>query len=616
MRRLLRVNLSNSAVSEEDIPSKIAESYVGGRGFCARYLYDEVAPGTDPLGPDNKLLLSVGPLGGTNAQSFSKWLAVTKSPLTGTFTRSSGGGDFGAWLRWAGFELLIVEGKAAKPSYLHIADGKCEIRDAADLWGKTTGETQRSLKRKHGARARTVCIGPAAEKLVLYAPIISDRRAAGRGGTGTVMASKNLKAIVVEAERRDVVTRPDDFRKLVQEQVKLMKAGLGYEVFKDYGTVQGLDYFYPVFGSIPMKNHRFAELEGWPQSIGMWPYSQITQKHVGCYSCVLRCGKVRKVSSGPYAGLTTEGPQFEGAWAFSGPIGCTDLDATLVANGLCCELGLDVISTGNTIGFAYELFEKGILTEKDTDGLALRYGDPEPMLELVERIARREGIGDVLAEGVKRAAQRIGKGAEDYAIHVKGLELPGYDPRARKAMGMNFALSNMGANHNYGWPQQEIGDPKPRLLDPWADEGQGDVIKYNHDSTAGLELGIACIFPSHHLQLYGLELMGKMIAASLGDSRFDSEDYLMHVGERVYNLERCFNVREGFSRKDDTLPRRFFTEPLRGGVHDGEIVRKPDAIIDQYYDLRGWDRSGIPTSETLVRLGLEEVDKDIAGFRR
>jgi aldehyde:ferredoxin oxidoreductase len=616
MRRLLRVNLSSGKVKQEEIPERVAEEYVGGRGLGAKYLYDEVRPGIAPLSPDNKLLFTVGPLGGTSAQAFSKWIVVSKSPLSNTFSRSVGGGDFGAWMKWAGFELLILEGKAARPSYLLIKDGRCEMLDAAPIQGKTTGETQAYLKKVHGARARTVCIGPAAEKLVRFAPIISERRAAGRGGMGTVMASKNIKAIVIEAQRKEELADPTAFKRLVQEQVKAMKAGLGYDVFKEYGTVQGLDYFYPVFGSIPMKNWRYGELEGWSDKIGMWPYNALTRDHVGCYACVLKCGKVREITSGPYKGLTTEGPQFEGAWAFSGPTGCTDINATLVANYLCCEMGLDVISTGNSIGFAYELFEKGILTVRDTDGLVLKYGDPEPMLKLVEKIARREGFGDILAEGVKRAAERIGKGAEQYAMHVKGLETPGYDPRARKAMGMQWALSNMGANHNYGWPQQEIGDPKPRLLDPTQDEGQGDVIKWNHDSTAALELGIACIFPSHHLQLYDHDLMGRMLAAATGVAKFADVDYLFYVGEKVYNLERCFNIREGFSRKDDTLPRRFYTEPLKGGVRNGEVIRTPDKIIDQYYEVRGWDKNGIPTRETLVRLGIGEVDKDIAKFRK
>jgi len=616
MPKLLRVNLTINRIAEEDIPQNILDEYVGGRGLGAKYLYDEVKAGIDPLSSGNKLLIMVGPLAGTTAQSFSKWIAMAKSPLSNTFSRSSGGGDFGAWLKWAGFELLIIEGKASNPCYLHIANGKYEILDASGIWGMNTGEVQTLLKKKHKARARTICIGPAAERMVRFAPIISDRRAAGRGGMGTVMASKNLKAVVIEAERVDAVVDLVEFKKLVREQVKDMKAGIGYEVFKDYGTVQGLDYFYPVFGSIPMKNWRYAELQGWSDTIGMWPYSKITHKHVGCYNCSLKCGKVRDITSGPYAGLDTEGPQFEGAWAFSGPTGCTDTNATLVCNYLCGELGLDVISTGNTIGFAYELFEKGILTTKDTDGLVLKYGDPEPMVALVSKIANREGIGDILAEGTRRAATHFGKGAEQYAMQVKGLETPGYDPRARKAMGMNWALSNMGANHNYGWPQQEIGDPKPRLIEPTDDEGQGDVIKWNHDSTAALELAIACIFPSHHLQLYDHDLIGRMLAAATGVSTLASVDFQFFVGEKVYNLERCFNVRDGFDRKDDALPKRFYTEPLIGGVRDGQVIRKPDAIIDQYYDLRGWDRNGIPTKKTLKRLGIEEVDKDIAKFRK
>jgi aldehyde:ferredoxin oxidoreductase len=618
MRKLLRVNLSSGAIVEEEIPEKVAEDYVGGRGFCAKYLYDEVPPGIDPLSPENKLLLATGALSGTSAQSFSKWVAVAKSPLTGTFSRSIGGGDFGAWLKWAGFELLILEGRAAGPVYLHIKDGKFEVRDAAEIWGKTTSEAQGYLKKTHGGKARTVCVGPAAEKLVRYAPIISDRRAAGRGGMGTVMASKNLKAIVIESDRKETLADPAEVKRLVQQQVKDYKEtmeGVKYDVFREHGTVQGLDWFYPMFGSIPMKNHRFAELEGWSENIGMWPYAEVTEDHVGCYSCMLKCGKVRRVPSGPYAGVSSEGPQLETAWAFSGPTGCTNRDATIFASHRCDELGLDTISTGNTIGFAYELFEKGILTTKDTDGLVLNYGDHEPMLELMEKIARREGIGDILAEGTKRAASHFGKGAEEYAMQVKGLEMPGYDPRARKGMGMNWALGNMGANHNYGWPQQEILDPKPRLLDPVADEGQGDILKWNHDQTAALELAVVCYFPSHHLQFFDLGLVSKMLEAALGEPKFGSEDYLWYVGDKVYNLERCFNIREGFSRKDDTLPKRFLTEPLRGGIRDGEMIRKPDAIIDQYYDVRGWDRNGIPTRDTLVKLGLEELDSDIAGFR-
>jgi aldehyde:ferredoxin oxidoreductase len=238
------------------------------------------------------------------------------------------------------------------------------------------------------------------------------------------------------------------------------------------------------------------------------------------------------------------------------------------------------------------------------------------MLKLIEKIGNREGLGDILAEGVKRAAERIGKGAEKYAMHVKGQEIPGYEPRALKAGGMNYALSNVGANHCIGYSSQEIGNPHPRLVDAAADDDKGDIVKYNHDNVTAFELTNCCHFPAMHLEFIDLELIGKMLDAALGVSKFGDADYLMYVGEKVYNLERCFNIREGFTRKDDILPQRFYTEPLKGGLRDGEVIRKPDAIIDEYYDARGWDRNGIPTAATLTRLGLQEVDKDIAKFRK
>jgi aldehyde:ferredoxin oxidoreductase len=615
MRKLLRVNLSSGAIKEENIPQKIATDYVGGRGFGAKYLYDEVAPGTDPLGQQNKLLIVTGPLAGTSAQSISKWVVVTKSPLTGTFARSYGGGDFGAWLKWAGFEMIILEGKAAKPSYLYIKDGKYEILDASAIRGKTVSQTQEYLKKQHGAKARMICIGPAAEKMVRYAGIFSGRRTAGRGGVGTVMASKNLKAVVVEAERKEELANSTEFKKLVQQQVKDFQAGLGFEPFRDYGTPMGVDVPGFAMGTFPVRNFRSNNLEGWDK-LSFLQYAAITHRHSGCYACMLKCGKTRTVTEGPYAGVTSEGPHYETLWAFSGPTACADLGATVKADLMCCELGLDTISTGVSIGFAYELFEKGILTTKDTDGLVLKYGDPEPMLKLIEKIGQRQGIGDILAEGTKRAAERIGKGSEQYAMHVKGLEMPGYEPRSLKALGMNYATSNMGANHCYGYAQQEIGNPRPRLLDAAADEDKGDVVKYNQDYVATLELVNACTFPANNLELFGPEMIANMLVAALGETNFGSADYLSQVGEKVYNLERCFNIREGFSRKDDALPKRMYTEPLEGGMRDGEIIRKPDVIIDEYYEARGWDKKGIPTGATLKRLGLEEVDKDIAKFRR
>ena len=614
MRKLLRVNLSKGVAKDEDIPKKLATDYVGGRGFGSKYLYDEVPAGTDPLGKQNKLLIGTGLLAGTSAQSLSKWVVVTRSPLTGTITRSYGGGDFGAWLKWAGFELIILEGKAAKPVYLYIKDGTYEILDAKDIWGKTISQAQEYLKKKYGAKARMICVGPAAEKMVRYAGIFCGRRTAGRNGVGTVMASKNLKAVVIEADRTEELANPAEFSKLLKQQVKGYKEGMGFEPFRDYGTPMGVDYPGFAIGSFPVRNFRSNDLEGW-EKLSFLQYAAITQKHSGCYACMLKCGKIRTVPEGPYAGVNSEGPHYETIWAFTGPTGCTDLGATVMADHMCCELGLDTISTGNSIGFAYELFEKGILTTKDTDGLVLKYGDPEPMLKLIEMIGNRKGIGDILAEGVKRAAERIGKGSEEYAMHAKGLEMPGYEPRALKALGMHYALNNAGANHCYGYSGQELGNPRPRLVDAAADENKGDIVKYNQDYVAAIELVNACTFPASNLELYGLELIGNMLVAALGETKFGSVDYLWHVGEKVYNLERCFNIRDGFSRKDDTLPKRMYTEPLIGGMRDGEIIRKPDVIIDEYYEARGWDKNGIPTKATLKRLGLDDLDKDIGKFR-
>ncbi len=614
MRKLMRVDLTNGKCAEEAIPQSVAEGFVGGRGFGAKYVYDEIAPGTDPLGPDNRMYFVVGAMAGTGAQSMSKWMVFTKSPLTGTYTRSSGGGDFGAHLKWSGYEILAIEGKASRPCYVLLKDGKCEVLDAAGIWGKATSECEQALQGKHGSRAQVVCVGPAAEKGVRYAGLFTVGRAAGRGGTGAVMASKNLKAIVIEANRREDVARPDRFKELVQQQIKAYQEGLGFEPFRDFGTPMGVAVNNSM-GVFPVRNFREGFLEG-NEQVGFDKYAAITEKHEGCYSCMLRCGKLRTLSTGEYAGTQTMGPHYETIWAFTGPTACTDFEATLVADRLCYDFGLDSISTGNTIGFAYELFEKGILSAKDTGGLALEWGDPRPMLKLVEMIGKREGIGELLGEGVRRAAEKLGQGAEQYAMHVKGQELPGYEPRAMKALGMNFATSNVGANHCYGYAGQELGNPRPRVVDGAADEDKGDIVKYNQDYTATLELVNACTFPGNNLDFFGPELLVEMLVAVLDEDKFGSADYLSLVAEKTYNIERCFNVREGFSRKDDRLPKRMYTEQLKGGVREGEYYRTPDKIIDEYYESRGWDSEGIPTEATLDRLGLSDIGRDIARFRK
>lgn len=610
--KLLRVDLSRGQISQELIPEEAKLAFVGGRGLGIKYLYDELAPGTDPLGPGNKLLLLNGPLAGTNAQSVSRWMVITKSPLTGAYARSVAGADFGAWLKFAGYDLIILEGQAARPVYLHIGREGAELRDAGEIWGQNTQETQEWLVRQHGPLTRSACIGPAGERLVRFAAIVSARRTASRCGVGAVMGAKRLKAVAITTQRHIELADPEAFRALVREQIGYNKEDLGYQNSHEMGTTGASSHFNRL-GIFPVRNFRAGQMKGSEEFSGD-EYRKLRVGEFGCYSCSARCGKHHRVLSGPYAGAESEGPEYESIWAFTGPIDSANLGATVAADQLCDDLGMDTISTGNAIGFAFEIFEKGIITEKDTDGLKLRYGNHAAMVELIHKIGRREGLGAILAEGVARAAEHIGHGASAYAMHAKGLELPAYEPRAAKAHGLNYATSNIGGSHCFGYAAQEIfGVPVPRPVDRFADTGKGDIAAYNQNRTALTEMGIVCTFAAGW-RWFG-RLYHRMLTAATGIPEFDDRAYLAVAAERLYNLERCFNVREGFSRAQDTLPQRMLTEPLEqpGGPAHGQVVRAQDALLDEYYAARGWNADGIPTAEKLRELGLEGVISSEAG---
>jgi aldehyde:ferredoxin oxidoreductase len=611
--KILRVNLSSGKVTTESVPEKIAEDFIGGRGYGIQYLYDEITPGTDPLGEKNKLLMLNGPLAGTTAQAVSRWMTCTRSPLTGAFARSVCGADFGAWLKFAGYEIIIVEGKAEKPVYLHLTPDGCHILDAGEIWGKDTKETQAWLGQQHGKNTRTACIGPAGENLVKYAAVVSDRRTAGRCGTGAVMGSKNLKAVAITAPRKIQLYDPETYNKLAKEQVNIIRNNGSFQNHKEWGTTSTQDVTNAI-GIYPVRNFRYGQHTDYQKITGD-EYRKLRVGDMGCYSCPARCGKVHTVTSGLYAGAHSEGPEYESIWAFTGPIESNSIEASIAADQLCDDLGLDTISTGGSIGFAYELYEKGLLKKSDTDGLELIYGKHEPMVALIKKIARREGIGDLLAEGSMRAAASIGKGAEVYAIHVKGMELPAYEPRGAKSQGYNYATASIGASHCYGYAAQDIfGSPEPRPTDRFSEEN-ADVVIYNQDGTAWKETGVVCAFAGG----WGwVNLFGKMIAAARGIDKFANDAYLKKVGERMFNLERAFNVREGFSRKQDTLPKRILTEPLhtRKAPGEGQIVSHQDEFLDKYYQLRGWTKDGIPTEKKLKELGLDFTLKDMIEGRK
>ncbi len=609
-RKGLRINLSNREVKEEPIEEQVAADFIGGRGFGIYYLYREVPPNTEPLSERNKLLFVTGPLAGTNAQAVSRWMTCTRSPLTGAFARSVAGADFGAWLRFSGYDFLLIEGKAEGPVYIHLTSGTCQIKDAGDLWGKDTLATQEELTQRYGRDTRVACIGPAGEKLVRYAAIASARRTASRCGTGTVMGSKNLKAIAITTRRNVHLHDPAAFKELVKEQVQSMQESKGYHHHTEVGTTTTHDITNPL-GIYPVRNFRYGQQQGYEKLSGE-EYRKFRTGNFGCYSCSSRCGKLHHVPTGPYAGAHSEGPEYETIWAFSGPTDNTTIEATIAADQLCDDFGLDTISTGNAIGFAYELYEKGIFTRKDTDGLELTYGNHSAMIELIKKIGRREGIGRLLGEGVMRAAKAIGKGAEAYAIHVKGLEPAAYEPRGAKCLGFNYATSNIGASHGYGYaPQEVFGSPIPRPVDRFAEEENADIVIFNQNSRAAGEVGICCSFAG----LWGWipQLLHKMLFAATGIDQIADPAYLRSVGDKIINLERAFIVRDGFRREHDRLPERFLKEPLHTGTAPGEgqMIRAMDQFLDRYYQMRGWTSEGVPSAEKLNELGLGFALKDL-----
>jgi len=602
--KLLRVNLNSGATKVELLPEEIKRDFIGARGFGIKYLYDELTPGIDPLSANNKLLLLTGPLCGTPAQAGSKWVAVTKSPASGGFARSIGGGNFGAKLKSAGFDFIIIEGRAPKPSYIYIEDGRAEVLDAGDLWGLNTEDTQQRLRQRHGPKTETACIGLAGEKLVRYAAIVNARRTASRCGVGTVMGSKNLKAVSVNGTERIVPYNPKAFREAARKQVEILKANPRRQQLTDSGTVSSLTKHCKDRHQSPVRNFREGSLEG-IEKLSPPEFKRLSIGNYGCYACLTRCGIVRKVTEGPYAGTVSDGPEYETAWSFGPLIYNTDIGFIIAADALCDLYGMDTISTGVCIAFACELFEKGIITTRDTDGLELAWGNHAAFFSLVERIGRREGFGKLLGEGVKRAAEQIGKGAEKYAMHSKGIELPGYEPRAIKGYGLSYAVSNIGGSHMYARPFAEVD----LAIDPTTEEGKGKLIASELKRMAIWDCAMVC--PFGHMGVTP-EVQNQLLAAVTGIEQFGAPAYLEKVAERIVCLERAFNVREGFDRKDDALPLRFLTEPLqKAGPYTGQVIRNLDAMIDEYYDVAGYMRNGIPSIEKLKELGLLEAIKDI-----
>jgi aldehyde:ferredoxin oxidoreductase len=610
--KILRVNLTDKIAKEEELPLDVAKDFIGGAGFGIKYLFDELSAGTDPLGPENKLIFSTGPFCGTSVPCASRIAVAGKSPLTNAVGMALSGGYFPPEMKFAGYDAIIIEGKAEKPTYLWIKDGTVHFRSASTVWGMKTTDCQQVIKNElNDQNVRIACIGPAGENLSKIACIINEMRAAGRKGLGAVMGSKNLKAIAVRGTGSVAVTSEERLKTAKGNFAKAMKESpVLYSAFSKLGTPMVVDALCAL-GIFPAKNFsatgEFAPVE----KIGVEAQNTRNVGREHCYGCPVGCSQLRLARTGPYAGILTEGPEFETMYSFGGETGVDNIDSIIAADRLADELGLDTISAGVAIGFAMELFEKGILSSADTGGLDLHFGNHEAMVTLLRLMAYREGIGGILSDGVKAAAQKIGKGAERYAMHVKGLELPGYDVRGAKAHGLNYATSYTGADHNRGYAFQEIfGIPLPYAVDRFAVEGKGKLTKWNQDvRMATCDCPTMCAFLlDMAVPAIATQNTADLMEAVTGLTY--TPDEVQRVGERINNLARAFNAREGFTRADDTLPERLLTEPLKEGASKGNFISKDDLkqMLDEYYTARNWDlNTGSPTREKLKELGLEYV---------
>ncbi|MCS7096177.1 MAG: aldehyde ferredoxin oxidoreductase family protein [Nitrososphaerota archaeon] len=607
MGKILRIDLTRCKWTAEPLRKDLAENFIGGRGFGIKILFDELEKGIGPLSPENKLIITVGPLTGTKAQSASRWIAQFKSPLTSAYCRSVGGGFFGAELKFAGYDAIVVEGRSEKPVYVWIRDDGVEFRDASRVWGMATESTKEFILEETDEKAKMCMIGPAGERLVKISAIVTDdMRTASRGGGGAVMGSKNLKAIVVKGAKRPAIYDEKAFDEAVKEQIEAYRGSPALEHFRALGT-DGIVYLFYMLGNFPTYNFKQLPLEG-VHRFAPEVLASYVVKHGGCFGCMMRCWKTFKLTKGPYAGITWEFPEYETHWSYGGVLGNCNIESITYANMLSDLYGLDTISTGVSIAFATELYEKGIISKSETDGLELRWGDPDVIVELVRRIALRIGIGNILAEGVKRASEIIGRGSEKYAMHVKGLELPAYDPRSLKGQGLNFATSPIGASHCIGWNKFEILGV-PRKVDPFATEGKGEITKYVQDETAVAETAVFCTFPLTN-QMITLDMYSKLLYAATGIEKFNNPKYLWLVGERIFNLERVFIVREGFDARHDAMPERIVKEPVPREPSKGQVFEQ-DVLLKDYYNVRGWNEQGIPSKEKLKELGLYDAAEQV-----
>ncbi len=629
MGKILRVDLGEERIREEDLPEQLARNYIGGNGFAARILWDEVPKGIDPLGPENKLIFATGPLNGTIWPTSGRFKIAAKSPLSNGWGEGNAGGHFAPEIKYCGFDAIIFEGVAKDPVYLHLSDDGAEVRDAKHLWGKDSWETHESLRKElENEGLHTAIIGQAGERLVRFAAVMVDKYAtAARSGLGAVMGSKKLKAVAACGSRDVPMHNPGKFYEFsVSAQRRLLTHQFS-ESLINYGTPMLVAIMSDI-GRFPTKNCQQGSFPYADEIGGELLAEKYRVREESCFACPLRCKKYHMVKDGRWRTDGGLGLEYESLHALGSLLWNRDVESIIHANALCNRYGVDTDDIGGVMGFAMELWEKGILTAEDTGGIDLSWGNPEVAVELVHKICRREGFGDILAEGTHQVAERLGRKAKRYEMTVKGLDIPAQDGRAQKSMGLSHVTSNRGADHltsaeflsEVGFPeaiekrfehraQQLYGRSiLPEGADRLNPKFKPLMVLDSEHMAAVADSLVVCKFSTHWPPVIYFEDAARALYYATGIKYTERE--LRLIGERIFVLERAFNLREGFSAKDDRLPDRFTKEPSPAGASKGHVVEL-DEMLAEYYRLRSLDQRGYPTIEKMKELSLEDVAADL-----
>ncbi|MCP3940202.1 MAG: aldehyde ferredoxin oxidoreductase family protein [Desulfobacteraceae bacterium] len=601
--KLLVIDLSLESHETINVPESLKQEYLGGKGFGAKLLFDGLAPGTDPLDPDNLLMFMTGPLTGTMAPAM-RGCVVTKSPLTGIFLDSYFGGSFAPEIKYAGYDGLIIKGAAKKPVFIWIDDDRVEIRSAKGIWGTDALESNRLIKQELGDGSIKIAgIGQAGENLVSYALIACEyNRQAGRGGAGAVMGSKNLKAVAIRGTNPVKVYDADGFTRACEKAFRQLEKSPDVEGFRRTGTAGSVEFANET-GLLPHKNYqngtfsKASNLADKGQSKHLWLGSN------ACMGCPIRCSKIGAIRTGRYKGVVTDIVEYESAGLMGSNLDISDVRAVAHLVKLCDCYGMDSMSTGSVIGFAMEACEKGLIPSPQ--GIDLKFGSIEAAEYLIRAIAEgKEGLGELLSRGVKSAAERIGRGADAFAVHTKGLESPAWGPRGVSGMGLAYMTTDRGGCHQRGFPigYELTGQWEGQTLDPLSPEGKAVMVASLQNYSAGTDTLVKCDFGS-----YGIcaDTYAELFSTATG--RQITPEMFMETGERIWNLTRLFNLAEGMDSSKDTLPRRFVEEPLPDGPSKGHRISKKDMAYmkQEYYKIRGWNENGVPLDKTLQRLRIQ-----------